>query len=80
MKTFSVSTNLQNIVGRLKQERRLNDADTSSIIQIETNENTAGYQYFYPIYEAIKDEAVIKITYQRFVADEQREFIIHPYF
>uniref|UniRef100_UPI002658667B helix-turn-helix transcriptional regulator n=1 Tax=Ferruginibacter sp. TaxID=1940288 RepID=UPI002658667B len=79
MKTFSVSTNLQNIVGKLKQERRLNDAATGSVIQFETNENTAGYQYFDPIYEAIKDKAVLKITYQRFISDEQRDFIIHPY-
>ncbi|MBC7629197.1 YafY family protein [Ferruginibacter sp.] len=79
MKTFSVSTNLQNIVWRLKQQRRLNYAATASFIQFETNENTAGYQYFDPIYEAIKDEAVLKITYQTFISDEQREFIIHPY-
>ena len=79
MKTFSVSTKLQNIVWRLKQERRLNDAQTASFIQFETNENTAGCQYFDPIYEAIKDEAVLKITYQRFISDQQREFIIHPY-
>ena len=79
MKTFSVSKRLQEIVLKLKQERSLNDAETSSFIQFETNENTAGYKYFDPIYEAIKDEAVLKITYQRFIADEQREFIIHPY-
>ena len=79
MKTFSVSKSLQEIVLKLKQERSLNDAETASFIQFETNENTAGYKYFDPIYEAIKDEAVLKITYQRFIADEQREFIIHPY-
>lgn len=79
MKTFSVSKTLQNIVLKLKQERSLNDTQTTSFIQFETNENTAGYKYFDPIYEAIKDEAVLKITYQRFIADEQREFIIHPY-
>ena len=79
MKTFSVSTSLQSIVWRLKQERRLKIPADSTFIQFETNENTAGYQYFDPIYEAIKDEAVLKITYQRFIADEQRDFIIHPY-
>ena len=79
MKTFSVSKSLQEIVLKLKHERSLNDAATGSFIQFETNENTEGYKYFDPIYEAIKDEAVLKITYQSFVADEQREFIIHPY-
>jgi len=79
MKTFSVSKSLQDIVLKLKQEKRLNDSTTNSFIQFETNENTAGYQYFDPIYEAIKNKAVLKITYQRFIADEQRDFIIHPY-
>ena len=79
MKTFSVSTSLQNIVLKLKQEEKLNETATGYFIQFETNENTLGYKYFDPIYEAIKDEAVLKITYQRFISDEQREFIIHPY-
>ncbi len=79
MKTFSVSTSLQNIVLKLKQESNLIYAPTANSIQFETNENTAGYKYFDPIYEAIKDGAVLKIAYQRFISDEQREFIIHPY-
>ena len=79
MKTFSVSKSLQEIVLKLKQAKKLDENVSNNFIQFETNENTKGYKNFDPIYEAIKEGTVLRITYQRFISEAKREFLIHPY-
>lgn len=79
MKTFSVSKSLQDIVLKLKQTEKIDDNLSNNFIQFETNENTEGYKYFDPIYEAIKEGTVLQITYQPFISGSERNHLIHPY-
>ena len=79
MKTFTVTGKLQEIVFKLKQLHNPDEKISSNYIQFEINENTEGYIHFDPIHVAIREDAALRITYQRFISETKREFTIHPY-
>jgi len=79
LKTFKLSDSLKELVVKLKQEATFHTVEQKQIIQFEANENTQGLHLIDDVYEAIKGETVIKITYQRFVAEKERKFVLHPY-
>ena len=79
LKIFKLSDSLQELVIKLKRETGIDKNNETEFIQFETNEHTEGLKYIDPLLEAIKGETVIEIVYQRFVTDEKRTFMLHPY-
>jgi len=53
--------------------------DLASRIDLEKPEISPGLEFFEVILNALKNQHVLKVEYQKFVSPETREYLIHPY-
>lgn len=79
LKAFPITKDLQEVISKLEQRGNLLIAPVNKIIQFETNELTKGKEHLENVYLAVKEGTVLQITYQKFISDTKREFLIHPY-
>lgn len=63
---------IQDKLGLIAQDRE--------VISFEANWDYEGLQYITPIYNAINNRRVVKITYQGFKTPEPYSFLLHPYY
>ncbi|TWP24051.1 WYL domain-containing protein [Apibacter muscae] len=78
-KGFSYFSEMDNIVSRLEDHVTSAKKKTFPVIDFEKNENLTGLKYLDPIYHAINNKKVLKITYKSFKATSTCCYIFHPY-
>ena len=76
---FSHFQYLDGMVQKLEDHIYSQKADHKPIIDFEKNENLKGLQFLDPLYRAIKNKTVLKLTYQSFKARQANVFQFHPY-
>lgn len=62
-----------------EEKEATDDAGYDQILFYDKNEAYSGLNFLKPIFLAIKNQTVLKITYQGFHDTEEKEYIFHPY-
>ncbi|XWW47039.1 WYL domain-containing protein [Fibrella sp. USSR17] len=70
---------IEAIITKLEGKTLTNDPD-EAIISFENTPITRGYDYLTPLYQSIRDEQVLRITYKAFQASADEVFTLHPYY
>ncbi|GAA4398549.1 hypothetical protein GCM10023187_09340 [Nibrella viscosa] len=67
------------ILTKIEGKTITNDPE-EAIISFENTQLTRGYEWFNPIYTAIRQEQPLEIRYRAFLAPEDEVFTMHPYY
>ena len=51
----------------------------SAIVGFERNKYSKGMEHFKPLFDAISQRHVLRLTYQKFTANTSKEILVHPY-
>lgn len=78
-KSFSHFDDLNTMVQKLEDKVNSAKNNVVPIIDLEKNENLKGLKFLEPVYRAIQNQKVLKISYQSFKARAASEIIFHPY-
>lgn len=77
-KDFSLFEEMDGVLQRLEDSVYATQKNNRAIIHLDKNEQLKGLKYIDPIYKAIQNKKVLKITYQSFKARKPNELTIHP--
>ncbi|MGB0892456.1 MAG: helix-turn-helix transcriptional regulator [Flavobacteriaceae bacterium] len=77
-KDFSLFKEMDGVLQRLEDSVYASQKDKKSIIHLDKNEQLKGLEFIDPIYNAIQQKKVLKISYQSFSANQPNEMILHP--
>ncbi len=77
-KDFSLFKEMDGVLQRLEDSVYASQKTNRAIIHLDKNVQLKGLEYIDPIYEAIQNKKVIKITYQSFKARQASDMIVHP--
>lgn len=77
-KDFSLFKQMDGVLQRLEDSVYASQKANRAIIHLDKNEQLKGLEYIDPIYEAIQNKKVIRVTYQSFKARNASEMIVHP--
>ena len=70
---------IEAILTKIEGKTLTNDPD-ETIISFENTQLVQGYEYLTQLYQAIRNEQVLRITYKAFQASADEVFIVHPYY
>lgn len=62
-----------------EEEEAKTDSNYDQILFYDKNEAYEGLRFLKPLFLAIKNKTVLKITYQGFHDTEEKEYVFHPY-
>lgn len=77
-KDFSLFQEMDGVLQRLEDSVYSSQKNNRAIIHLDKNEQLKGLEYIDPIYDAIQNKKVIKVTYQSFKARNPNDMIVHP--
>lgn len=77
-KDFSLFKEMDGVLQRLEDSVYSSQKNNRAIIHLDKNEQLKGLEFIDPIYEAIQNKKVIKVTYQSFKALKSSEMSVHP--
>lgn len=77
-KDFSLFKEMNGVLQRLEDSVYSSQKNKKSIIHLDKNEQLKGLEFIDPIYAAIQQKKVLKITYQSFSAHKASDMIVHP--
>ena len=77
-KDFSLFEEMDGVLQRLEDSVYSSQKNNRAIIHLDKNEQLKGLKYIDPIYEAIQNKKVIRITYQSFKARNSSDMTVHP--
>jgi predicted DNA-binding transcriptional regulator YafY len=77
-KDFSLFKEMDGVLQRLEDSVYSSQKDHKPIIHLDKNEQLKGLEFIDPIYNAIQQKKVLKITYQSFKAHNPSDMIVHP--
>ncbi len=77
-KDFSLFKEMDGVLQRLEDSVYSSNKSNRAIIHLDKNEQLKGLEFIDPIYDAIKNKNVIKITYQSFKARQASDMVLHP--
>ncbi len=78
-KGFTHFEQLSNLVQKLEAHVYSAKTNQQTLIDFEKNENLKGLTYLDGLYEAIRQQQVVRITYRSFKAREARQFCFHTW-
>ncbi len=78
VQSFSILGDIETIVSKLENTIDTNVPESKAYIHFEHN-HTAGNEYIDTIFSAIKEQVVLRLSYQPFGKNEPYEWLIHPY-
>lgn len=70
---------IDKICNRIDLNRHNQDTSLQSYIQFDAEANFKGKDYLQPLIEAIKNQQKIKIKYQSFVSEQEKNYSLDPY-
>lgn len=79
-KDFSLFKEMDGVLQRLEDSVYASQKTNKAIIHLDKNERLKGLEYIDPIYNAVQQKQVLKITYQSFKARQASDMIVHPQF
>lgn len=77
-KDFSLFKEMNDVLKRLEDSVYSSQKNNRAIIHLDKNEQLKGLEFIDPIYDAIQNKQVIKITYQSFKAINSSKMCVHP--
>jgi predicted DNA-binding transcriptional regulator YafY len=77
-KDFSLFKEMDGVLQRLEDSVYASQKTNKPIIHLDKNEQLKGLEYIDPIYKAIQNKKVIRITYQSFKAHKASDMTVHP--
>ncbi|WP_299133275.1 WYL domain-containing protein [uncultured Tenacibaculum sp.] len=77
-KDFSLFKEMDGVLQRLEDSVYSSNKSNRAIIHLDKNEQLKGLEFIDPIYNAIQQKKVIKITYQSFKARDANIMVLHP--
>lgn len=76
---FQYLEDMSELITRLENNVHTSTHETRSYIQFEGNNRVRGLQHITPLYQYIRQQTAIQITYQSFKAKEAHQACYHPY-
>ncbi len=77
-KGFRHFQEVDDMIGRLEHKIFKQQHQNSPVVDFEKNENLRGLEHLSPLYQAIAQRQVIRVTYQTFRAQVPQTFDFHP--
>lgn len=68
------------LADRLGSTLKIGGINTREIVGFDENMDLVGLEHFTPLFNAITDERVLKLTYKSFNKETESEIIVHPYY
>lgn len=79
VENFQIMDELHQIIGKLENRIHTNVSDNQTIVQFENHTSAKGSQWFNDLFDAVKEQTSIDITYHSYRKDVAEEFGVHPY-
>lgn len=79
VENFQIMDELHQIIGKLENRIHTNVSDNQTIVQFENHTSAKGSQWFNDLFDAVKEQTSIDITYHSYRKDVAEEFAVHPY-
>ena len=79
VENFQMMDELDLIIGKLENRIYTNVPDNQTIVQFENHTRAIGSEKFTNLFDAIREQTAIEITYQSYRHPAPKEFIVHPY-
>jgi predicted DNA-binding transcriptional regulator YafY len=76
---FKILRDIDDIVTKLQNTVNTNIEGSPLIIQFEKHTTALGTEHIDSLFTAIKEKAVLRVSYQPFNAEQPKEYIFHPY-
>jgi predicted DNA-binding transcriptional regulator YafY len=79
VENFQMMEELDLIIGKLENRIHTNVADNQTIVQFENHTRALGSEKFSDLFDAIREQTTIEITYQAYKHPAPKEYVVHPY-
>lgn len=79
VENFQMMDELDLIIGKLANRIHTNVPDNQTIVQFENHTRAKGSDKFNDLFDAIREQTPIEVTYQSYKHPAPKEFIVHPY-
>jgi predicted DNA-binding transcriptional regulator YafY len=76
---FQIMDELDIIIGKLENRIHTSAPDNQTIVQFENHTTAKGSQWFNDLFDAIRDQTPLIITYHSYKNETAKEYIVHPY-
>lgn len=79
VENFQIMNELDLIIGKLANRIHTNIPDNQTIVQFENHTHAKGSENFNELFDAIREQTALEVTYQSYRHIVPREYVIHPY-
>lgn len=79
VENFQIMDELDLIIGKLENRIHTSVSDNQTIVQFENHTRALGSQWFSELFDAIREQTPLEISYQSFKQDTPKAYIVHPY-
>jgi predicted DNA-binding transcriptional regulator YafY len=79
VENFQMMDELDLIIGKLANRIHTNVPDNQTIVQFENHTSAKGSDKFNDLFDAIREQTAIEVTYHSYRHPAPKEFIVHPY-
>jgi predicted DNA-binding transcriptional regulator YafY len=79
VENFQIMDELDMIIGKLENRIHTNVPDNQTIVQFENHTSAKGSHLFNDLFDAIRDQTALEITYRSYRHDNAKEYLVHPY-
>ena len=79
VENFQIMDELDMIIGKLENRIHTNVPDNQTIVQFENLTSAKGSHLFNDLFDAIRDQTALEITYRSYRHDNAKEYLVHPY-
>ncbi len=79
VENFQMMDELDLIIGKLANRIHTNVPDNQTIVQFENHTSAKGSQWFNELFDSIREQTTLDITYHSYRYNEPKEYVLHPY-
>jgi predicted DNA-binding transcriptional regulator YafY len=76
---FQMSEDLDLIIGKLENRIHTNVPDKQTIVQFEDHTQAKGNECFNDLFDAIRNETTLELTYHSYRYSTPKGYVVHPY-
>lgn len=79
VENFQMMNELDVIIGKLENRIHTNAPDSQAIVQFEDHTQAKGSEWFNDLFDAVREQTVLEVTYQSYRHKEPKVYTVHCY-
>lgn len=79
VENFQIMDELDVIIGKLQNRIHTNVPENQTIVQFENHTSAKGSQWFNELFDSIREQTTLEISYHSYRHAEPKEHVVHPY-